>query len=321
MFSKLRKMILPMGILALGLLIAGCGGDSKKAEVPDLKELRITYVKAPLNIPSIVEKKQQSFEKAFPGVKLTFPEIASGAKQTEAMAAGELDIANALGGTSAILAAANGADVKILGIYSRAPKAFTIMVKDPSIQSVKDLKGKKIGGPKGTILHQVLFSALAAEGMSAEDVEFVNMDIPPAVAALQSGSLDAALVAGPGVYQATQNGARILKTGEGLVDAIIVIGVRGEFVKKHPSAAAKFMQVHREVLSFIKTNQAEAFKMTAEETGLSPEGVAAMASWYDFDPAVRPSDIEDLKKTQDFMIANGMLPKEKAIDIEKLFVK
>ena len=228
MFSKLRKMILPMGILALGLLIAGCGGDSKKAEVPDLKELRITYVKAPLNIPSIVEKKQQSFEKAFPGVKLTFPEIASGAKQTEAMAAGELDIANALGGTSAILAAANGADVKILGIYSRAPKAFTIMVKDPSIQSVKDLKGKKIGGPKGTILHQVLLSALAAEGMSAEDVEFVNMDIPPAVAALQSGSLDAALVAGPGVYQATQNGARILKTGEGLgVEEAVVGGEPG----------------------------------------------------------------------------------------------
>lgn len=321
MFLKGRKMILPIVILAIGLLLAGCGANSKKTEAPDLKEMRITYVKAPLNIPSIVEKQQQSFEKAFPGVKLTFPEIASGAKQTEAIAAGELDIANALGGTSAILAAANGADVKVLGIYSRAPKAFTIMVKDPSIQSVKDLKGKKIGGPKGTILHQVLLSALASEGMSPEDVEFVNMDIPPAVAALQSSSLDAALVAGPGVYQATQNGARILKTGEGLVDAIIVIGVRGDFAKNYPEAVAKFMQVHQETLKFIKSNQEKAFKMTAEETGLSLDGVASMASWYDFDPAVRPSDIEDLKKTQDFMIANGMLPKEKAIDIEKLFVK
>ena len=48
-------------------------------------------------------------------------------------------------------AKANGIDLTVVGVYSRAPEAFMIMTKDPSIQSVKDLKGKKIAGPKGTI--------------------------------------------------------------------------------------------------------------------------------------------------------------------------
>ena len=68
------------------------------------------YVKAPLNIPSIVDKNKGTIVKGFEkdGVKVTFPEITSGAKQTEALAAGSLDIASCLGGTSAILAASNG---------------------------------------------------------------------------------------------------------------------------------------------------------------------------------------------------------------------
>ena len=191
-------------------------------------------VSTPLNVPSIVEKKLGLLEKEFAKDKIAvqYPEITVGSKQTEAMAAGSLHFAHALGGTSAILAAANGVDLKIIAIYSRAPKAFVVLTKGDKIQKVSDLKGKKVAGPKGTILHQLILAALAKEGLKPDDIQFVSMDLPSSAAALMNGSVDAALSAGPDAIRAEKAGARILTTGEGLVEATIVTAVRDWIVER-----------------------------------------------------------------------------------------
>jgi len=270
------------------------------------QKLGITYVKAPLNVPSIVAKELKIFEKSFPGVSLSFPELTQGPQQTAALASGEIGIASCLGATSAILAASEGLDVKIFAIYSRAPKAFMILVKDPSIKSVKDLKGKKVAGPKGTILHQLLAAALAKEGMTLKDVDHIVMDIPAAGSALESGNVDAALMAGPAAYNALASGARMLRNGVGLVDATIVIATTSKFMNEYPKVITRFMDAHKKTLDWIKKNPEEAKKITQKETGLPMEGVNTMFPWYDFDPAIHKSDIKELEKTQDFMLENGL---------------
>ncbi|HAM04909.1 MAG TPA: ABC transporter substrate-binding protein, partial [Megasphaera sp.] len=40
--------------------------------------------------------------------------------------------------------------------------------------------------------------------------------------------------------------------------------------------------------------------------------------WYDFNPAITDADIEDLTKTQDFLVETGMLEKDRKIDIKAL---
>jgi sulfonate transport system substrate-binding protein len=70
------------------------------------------------------------------------------------------------------------------------------MAKNQAIKTVADLKGKTVAGPKGTLLHHLLFVALKKEGLKPADMTFVNMGIPQAQAALISGSIDAALIAG-----------------------------------------------------------------------------------------------------------------------------
>ena len=57
---------------------------------------------------------------------------------------------------------------------------------------IEDLKGKKVAGPKGTALHQILVAALNSKGMNINDVEFLQMDLPKAQAALLGGHVDAA---------------------------------------------------------------------------------------------------------------------------------
>ena len=322
---KQKLIALLLTLFTLTAILAGCGGSApkapeKKAAAP-LKELKVTYVKQPLNIPSIVDKANQTIVKGFEkdGTKVTFPEISSGAKQTEALAAGSLDIASCLGGTSAILAASNGADVKVVGIYSRAPKAFNIMVKDPAIKTAADLKGKRVVGPKGTILHQILAAALVKEKLTLKDVEFRSIGIPAAVNALLAGEADAALVAGADVLRAQRAGARILANGEGLVNATIVIGVSGKFLKEHPETVKKYMALHQESIDFMKKNQDKAFEFTAKETGLSPEDVKLMAPWYDFSTAITAKDLKDLEETQEFLQANDM--QKKKIDIKSMIAE
>ena len=305
------------------LALAGCADkkapEAKKAAAPS--SIKITYVKSPLNIPSIVDKNNQTIANSFAktNTKVSFPDINSGAKQTEALAAGSLDICSALGGTSAILAASNGVDVKIIGIYSRAPKAFNIMAKDPAIKTTADLKGKKVAGPKGTILHQILIAALDKEGYAASDVEFLSMGIPESVNAMMTGSVDVALVAGADVLRAEKAGAHIVANGENLVDATIVIAVSGKFLEQYPEAVKQYLAAHKENIAFMNANKAKAYELTAKETGLDASDVELMAPWYNFDPAITDKDIIELEKTQDFLLKTGMQTNK--IDIKKMIVR
>lgn len=317
----MKKTIASVMILMfLFTALTGCAPAAGKSQGPGIKKINISYVKLPLNMPSIVEKSNKLFESEFnkDGIEVVFPEITQGSKMTEALAAGSLDFCNALGGTSAILAAANGVDVKIIGIYSRAPKAFTLMTRDEGIKSVADLNGKKVAGPKGTILHQLLLSALAKEGMTAQNVEFVNMEIADGITALSSGNVDAALVAGPAVTQALAGGNRILTTGEGLLDATIVIATSGDFIKNHPDIVKRYLQVHEKSLQYMKEHPEDTYQQAASETGITVEAVKEMADWYNFSPAITDKDIQELKDTQDFLYENKML--QEKIVIEDLIV-
>ncbi|QDR82220.1 ABC transporter substrate-binding protein [Sporomusa termitida] len=315
----MKKQIVFMLIILLVLTAAGWSiKQTNRPAAQNPATINIAYVKLPLNVPSIIEKKLELFEKEFAGdnIKVAFPEITEGPKMTAALASGSLDFCSALGGTSAILAAANGLDIKIIGIHSRAPRAFVIMTKDPAIQTVADLKGWTVAGPKGTILHQLLLAALKQQRIAGDTVKFVNTGIPQGVTALMAGNADAALVAGPAVPQAVAAGARIITTGEGLLDATIVIAVEGKFLREHPELVKRYMKVHRQSLAYMQSHPDEVYRLTAEETGIAVEDVQKMYGWYDFKPTITGDDIRDLEKTQDFLLQNGLLTQ--TVEIPKL---
>ena len=298
-------------LLAAAVLAAGTAWAGPQ-------DLAVTYVKAPLNVPSILEKRLGLFDKAFApqGIAVTYPELLAGPQQTQALAAGSVQVAHCLGGTSALLAAAGGVDLKIVGIYSRAPRAFVILVKDPAIRTVADLKGRKVAGPKGTVLHQLLVAAVKKAGLAPSDVPLLGMGLPEGVAALLSGSVDAALAAGPTAQKAQEQGARVLVDGKGLVDATTVIAMAGSFLAEHPDRARLFLKTHRAALARMKAKPEEALNLTAQETGLTPDAVKAMLPLYDFDPTLRPSDLAELERTQDFLMENGMM--QRKVDLKGL---
>ncbi|EGT3851071.1 NrtA/SsuA/CpmA family ABC transporter substrate-binding protein [Clostridioides difficile] len=313
---KLKKLLI--GITILTLATASLAGCAKKNNGEKLSEINLTYVKSPLNVPSIIQKQDDLFGKEFKkdNIKVNFHEITTGPEQTQALAAGEIDFLHALGGTSALIAASNGVELKILNTYSRSPKGFMILTNDNSIKSAADLVGKKVAGPKGTILHQVLISALDKEGLSMDDVEFVNMGIPEASAALSDGSVDAALIAGPAALKAMKSGSKLVANGEGLVDGIIVTAVSTDFAEKHPEIVERFMKVEKETLEYVNNNFDEAMEKVAKEVDLSLEETKELYAWYDFSLDITDKDISSLEDTQDFLIKNKL--QEKKVNIKEL---
>ncbi len=330
--KRILSVLLSAAIAAASLAGCASGGQSSQAETSQpvssaapeftVDKIGVTYVKSPLNVPSIVEKEQGIFTKAFEeyGLPVEYSNLTTGPEQTQALASGDIQFLYAVGATSVILSASNGADIKIISTYSRSPEAFRMFAgKDSKIQSAADLKGKKIAGPKGTILHELMVAYLATAGLTEKDVEFVSMGIPDAQAALVGGTIDCALLAGPTAYNMEKDGYKIVTTGKGLVDATIVVATSQSFYDKNPLLVKRFLEAQDQIASYMKENSEEILEMTAKETELSIDAVKEMYPMYDFSTEITDADITSMKRTEQFMKENAMI--ENDVDIDQLILK
>lgn len=317
-----NKLIKLLSIFALIFTIVACSNKtSNSSDVSretqnkfSADELNITYVTSPLNVPSIVEKNKEIFKKYLPTVKINYKEITSGADQTQALASGDVDILFGLGATSLVSAKSNGQDIKVISMYSKAPEAFSLFSKDESIQIQDDLKGKKIAGPVGTNLHQLLASYLWLNGMSLNDVEFTNMSIPDAENALESGKVDLALLGGPTAYKAKENGLHELRNGKDLIDAIICVSSSEKFINDHKDVIQALKKAQGEISNFMKKEADKTRELVKKELDIDDKAYDYMYPMYDFSTEIKESDKKGFERTKDFMLDNKMIENDFAIE-------
>ena len=305
-------------IIAVSVFASG-----KKEE--QLKEINISYVRSPFNLPLIIMKEKGMAEKAFgeKGIKVNYYEITSGAKQTEAIAAGSLDIASVINSVSVILANAAGNPVEIFAGFSRPEKMFTIMTANDAIKTPADLKGKKIAGPKGTVLNELLVAALKKEGMSVKDIEFINMGIPNAVQAMLSGKVDCALAAAASVVNAEKNGGRVLVTCEGYVSPLLISACSKDFAEKHPEMLKLYKAAYKEAKAWMEANMEEALAIGAGVQDISMEDARKLFAWSNFIGSLTDADLDALDYDVNFMVESGMIekPLDKMDFVNKMALK
>lgn len=286
------------------------------AEMPS--HLNIVFVKSPFNLQNMVMKEQGLLEKAFEkdGVKVNWLTITSGAKQAQAMAAGDIDMSAVMNTASMLISNASGNPVYVASGVAHPAKVFAIVGKPGATLSVKDLKGKTVAGPRGTVLHQLLLAALAKEGMNASDVNFVNMGLPQALTAVSSGQVDAALLAASLVIKAENAGCHVVTTAEGLVNVNLVMTATKAYAEKYPEAVKKVVDVERQALEWIKAHPEEAIALGARLHDISIEDAKKLADWSDYYQYLTEKDVEGLKADLAFLRAQGLI--EKDLDVTKL---
>lgn len=315
--KKFLKTIITLIVCTITLI--SCNSKKSTNAEESVKKLTVTYVTSPLNVPSILEKENKVFEKFLPGVEINYAEITSGADQSQALASGDVQILHAIGGSSVIAAASNGADIKILNMYSRAPEAFALFSKDKSLTTPTSLKGKTIAGPFGTNLHELLVSYLKSENLSIKDVNFVNMSIPDAFAAVNSGSIDVALLGGPAGYKAEKAGLHKITDGKGYIEAIICVATTQKFYNEHKFLMASIILAQKDLRKFITNSPNDTKEIVKKALKLDDDAFDSMYKQYDFNIDVTENDIKGLQKTADFMFENGMIKNK--VDARSLFIK
>src|SRR6185436_2805765 len=118
----------------------------------------------------------------------------------EAFSAGKVDACSMTNGDQLVTGASGAPSVAILiNDYSNGND---MVVARAGIDTVEQLKGKKVGVEVGFVSHLLLLNALKAHKMSAKDITIVNVPTDQTPQALKSGSVDAIVAWQPNSGQA-----------------------------------------------------------------------------------------------------------------------
>lgn len=324
-----KKMISLLGILlTMGILITGCGSSENKGASDTsgaagqpagvtAKEIRIATQPIPQYAPIFVAKRNGWLEEEYQklGVTIQWSSFESGPPMNESFASGGQDV-GLLGDSAAIIPKAAGQDNRIIGVTSSGPQALAVLVpKDSPITSPKELEGKKISVVKGSYAHHLLSIVLKNNGLTTDDISFINMTQGDTAAALVTGDIDAGVVWEPLITKLTDDGtARLLIDGTGIKSGLLVTVATNKFATANPELIKIYLQAYQRGAEFIQSNPEEAAQLIAEDVRLTPEQLVKVMSKLDFHPAIDQEDIAELKKSEEFMRNEGLITTQVDID-------
>lgn len=299
--------------LAAGLAIAGLPAGAAD------KEVRVGYQKYGTLV--LLKGKGLLEEKLAPlGYTVKWAEFAAGPQMLEALNAGAIDIAQT-GEAPPIFAQAASPRLAYVAYEPPAPKGEAILVpKDSPIQSLADLKGRKIALNKGSNVHFLLVRALESAGIGYDAVTPVFLTPADARAAFASGAVDAWAVWDPFQASAEQTlGARELTNAEGLAPNYqFYLGDRG-FVEQNPQAVEAIVGAIHEIGEWIKANPKAAADELAPSTGIPVDALELAISRQSFGVApLTPEVVADQQAVADAFAKLGLLPKP--VEVSKAVV-
>lgn len=283
---------------------------------PPPSELNISYVKPPFVLQLLVMKDHKLLEKEFEkdGIKVNWHNMGTSPEAARAMGAGALDIAGNMNTAALLMINAEGLPIRVVTGLARPTSNFAIVSKPGTNLTVKDLKGKKIVGPKGTFLHQLLVAALEKEGMTEKDVSFVSMGIPKALNTILAGQADAALVASSALIKANKAGAPTIISAENLVQPTLVMTTTEKFANEHPEIVARVNKVYKQALDWMNKNPKETAEMGAKEHNISVADSKTLIERSHYFSTMTPQDVKDLEINKKFLQDNNMIRNEVSVD-------
>jgi sulfonate transport system substrate-binding protein len=186
----------------------------------------------------------------------------------EALNAGAID-AGSVGDAPFVSAVAAAIPVKAVSV-TRADGAVTACVvpRDSTIQSVPDLKGKRIATLRGQTGHFLVLAALDRAGLQPGDVKFVFIDPSAAKAALSAGAVDAWATWGPYISLAKLNdGAREIVNGHDLMSGQSYMLAADKAIDAKRALLADFLRRLRLARDWGTAHPDEQARVWAEQTG------------------------------------------------------
>ena len=289
-----RGMLRTIGLGAAGVAMSVLAGGVSLA---DTDKIRMGYIADYFGTSmAAIANEKGLWEKH--GLEADLKVFTNGPIQVQALGAGSLDFAYI--GPGALWLPASGKAkviaVNALGYTDR-------VIAQPGIESIADLKGKKVGVPEGTSGDMLLRLALERAGMTLDDIDVVRMDPSTVVTAFGSGQVDGAGIWYPfvDVIRNRIPDMNELSSNEDFFPDVafpssFIVG--GEMVSNE-AVIKKVNAVIKEALDFRRDNMEEAVDITAKFLSVPREPLAAEAKL-----ALLPSSIELETMTKEGKVDN-----------------
>lgn len=184
----------------LSLAVAACGGSGQSASVGHrtagaqkassvgLTTITVGY-HPDLHSSGMIETgNQQGYWKRV-GLKVDSKEFSDGPTEVQALAGGDIDFGY-IGPGATWLPASGRATVVTVDSFSNGD----YVIGQPSITSLAQLKGKKVGYPEGTSGEMILRLALSKAGLTMSDIQKVPLDPDAVVPAFITKKIDVAAI-------------------------------------------------------------------------------------------------------------------------------
>ncbi|QNU68594.1 ABC transporter substrate-binding protein [Ruminiclostridium herbifermentans] len=297
---KKSSLLLLMVVLVVSTVI-GCGkstAETASKEADSNAEVKIGFAKgslclAPIHLAYLNGYFEEEFKAAGVSWKMEEVDLSQAA---ELLAAGKINAAVGLT-ASLIQPIDNGLDITFTtGLHTGCTKYY--VAADSGINSVADLKGKKIGVPglsdSSTMnikrkLNDVGIG-VTTDNMEVTLVPYALTDLPLALA---NGAVDAVALHDPVAYKAEEEYGfkKILDTaidekflGEYCCESYVTI----DLATKNPKAAAAYTRAMQKAAAFIQASPKEAAKIQIDSGYCSGdlETNAQLLDSYNYSPSV-----------------------------------
>ncbi|OIJ14094.1 aliphatic sulfonate ABC transporter substrate-binding protein [Anaerobacillus arseniciselenatis] len=263
-----------MLIMISAVLLAACGqseGTSGSSN-GEGKPIKIGFSALPSwYLWHLVEEKG-FFEKHGVDVELVyFPVYAD---SLSALNTGEID-GNSQALIDTIAPLSRNIDIRAVFITDNSHGGDGLITTE-EIQTLDDLRGKKIATEIGTIAHFFMLTALQEAGLSERDVNFTNMVVQDAGTTFIAGNLDAASLWEPFLSIAEEQGSgqKLITSAEfpGLIAD--VLAMRQEVLEEREEDVSKIVAAWFDAVDYFHENEEEAIQIIAEAAEIQTSELA-----------------------------------------------
>jgi NitT/TauT family transport system substrate-binding protein len=325
---------LAVASVAIVLSTAGCTGSSTSPTGGGASGAKVTigFSAWPGWFPWQVAQEKKLFEKN--GINVELKYFDSYTDSLTALSTGNID-ANSQTLNDTISSVSGGAKQTIVLVNDNSTGNDQIIARE-GINSVADLKGKKVAAEQGTVDHYLLLLALKKAGLTEQDVQFTPLVTDAAAAAFAAGKVDAVGVFAPFTTTALGlKGSKAIATSKDFPGAIpdhLVFGT--DFVKAHGDQVQAIVKTWFDTLAWIKANKDEAIGIMAKRAGVTVEDYKSYdagttiftrdANLAAFASGSSPANLDfQANSIADFLLSTKLVDKKPALDglLEPKFVQ
>ena len=310
-------------LLIAVVVLAGCSNNTIQAEKPPL---RIGWQVWPGWYPALLAEKLGYFEARGLKVQLIPYDVFSSANAD--YAAGKLD---AVFQTVYDVIPVNdrlARDRSVVTLITDNTVEADAIVATPQIRTATDLRGKTVAVKFGSYAEVLVRAMLEKNGLSANDVQLVDLDAEK-IGDQLGKTVDAAHTYEPYISQVVEQGNHVIFTGAETPGLLLdVLTVREPVLKERPADIRAFIDAFFEAQGWWRNHQLEGARLIAEATGQDPKDIStAGIKLYDraenlrafTDTAAADSLYNSLDNNLKFLLTSGILNNQPK-DLNQLIV-